>query len=69
MIKFAKPSIDKSVLTKIRNILKSGIFVHGHNTLDFEKKRSNFFKLKSHSILSTASCTSALHLYYISIGI
>ncbi len=69
MIKFAKPSIDKSVLTKIRNILKSGIFVHGHNTLDFEKKLSNFFKLKSHSILSTASCTSALHLYYISIGI
>ena len=41
MIKFAKPSIDKSVLTKIRNILKSGIFVHGYNTLNFEKKLSN----------------------------
>jgi len=69
MIKFAKPSIEKSALTKIRNIFKSGIFVHGFNTLDFEKKLTSFFKLKSCSLLSTASCTSALHLYYISIGI
>ena len=69
MIKFAKPSIDKNVLTKIKDILKSGIFVHGHNTLDFEKKLSNFFGLKSDSILSTSSCTAALHLFYISIGL
>ncbi|MBI29366.1 MAG: hypothetical protein CMI95_05705 [Pelagibacteraceae bacterium] len=69
MIKFAKPSVDKSALGKIKNIFKSGIFVHGYNTLNFERKLSNFFKLKTQSILSTASCTSALHLYYISIGL
>ena len=41
MIKFAKPSVDKSALGKIKNIFKSGIFVHGYNTLNFERKLSN----------------------------
>ncbi len=69
MIKFAKPTVNKNAITKIKDIFKSGIFVHGYNTLEFERKLSKFFKLRKNNVLTTASCTAALHLYYISIGL
>lgn len=69
MIKFAKPSVNKKALSKIRDIFKTGTFVHGPFTKDFENKLSKFFCLTRNNILSTASCTAALHLYYLSINL
>ena len=69
MIKFAKPTVNKKALNKIRDIFRSGTFVHGPFTNDFENKLSSFFNLTKNNILTTASCTAALHLYYLSINL
>ena len=69
MIKFAKPSVNKKALSKIRDIFKTGTFVLGPITKDFENKLSKIFCLTRNNILSTASCTAALHLYYLSINL
>ena len=69
MIKFARPKFNKTVIKKIKSVVDSGVFVHGPKTVEFEKKLSKFFKLKNNNILSTASCTASLHLFYLSIGL
>lgn len=69
MIKFASPKIEKNTLNLFKRIINSGIFVHGKYTNQFEKDLNNFFKLKKHKILTTSSCTAALHLYFLSIGL
>ena len=46
MIKFANPKINKNTLSLFKKIIKSGIFVHGKFTDQFEKNLSNFFSLK-----------------------
>jgi len=69
MIKFARPNVNTQVLSKIREIINKGIFVHGELTNEFEKKLSAFFRLKKNKLLSTSSCTASLHLYYLSIGL
>lgn len=69
MIKFAQPKIGKSTLTKIEKIFKTGHFVHGDFTKIFEKDLAKFFDLKNNQILTTASCTASLHLYYLCIGL
>ena len=43
--------------------------MHGEFTYRFENKLSNFFNLKKNKLLTTASCTAALHLYYLAIGL
>ncbi len=69
MIKFANPKINKNTLNLFKKIIKSGIFVHGKFTDQFEKNLSNFFNLKKNKILTTSSCTAALHLYFLNIGL
>ena len=69
MIKFAKPKIGNSTLLKIAKIFKTGNFVHGDFTKKFEKGLTRFFDLKNKQILTTASCTASMHLYYLSIGL
>ena len=69
MIKFANPKINKNTLSLFKKIIKSGIFVHGKFTDQFEKNLSNFFSLKKNKILTTSSCTAALHLYFLNIGL
>lgn len=69
MIKFAKPLVDKKVISKIKKIIYSGNFVHGIYSKKFEKELSNYFKLKNNYLISTASCTASLHLYYLMIGL
>ena len=69
MIKFAKPQLNKKVINKIKSIIDTGVFVHGPKTFEFEKKLANFFKLKNGNIITTASCTASLHLFYLSIGL
>ena len=69
MIKFAKPKINKNSIFKIKKIFQSGHIIHGEFTKIFENNLSKFFKLKNKQILSTASCTASLHLFYLCIGI
>tara|TARA_Y100000389_G_scaffold202720_1_gene248931 strand:- start:31756 stop:32898 length:1143 start_codon:yes stop_codon:yes gene_type:complete len=69
MIKFARPSVDKKVIFKIKKIIDKGVFVHGDFTEKFEKQLTKYFNLKNNFLLSTASCTASLHLYYMSIGL
>ena len=69
MIKFAKPKIKNSSLSKIKKIFQTGHFVHGDFTKKFEKNLSNFFQLKNKQITTTASCTASLHLFYMCIGL
>ena len=67
LIKFGSPIIDKKEISSVIRVLKSGILVHGRNTLDFEEK----FKKYTDSKYSVAvsSCTAGLHLYYFDLGI
>jgi len=69
MIKFASPKVEKKTLNSFKKILKSGVFVHGKYTEQFEKNLGDFFHLKKNRILSTSSCTAALHLFFLSIGL
>ena len=69
MIKFAKPKINKKSLFKIKKIFQSGQFIHGEFTKRFENNLSKYFKLDNKQLLSTASCTASLHLFYLCIGI
>lgn len=69
MIKFAFPKIKKETLDSFKKIIKSGIFVHGKYTIQFENDLSSFFKLKKKRILTTSSCTAALHLYFLNMGL
>ena len=67
-IKFAKPKVDKKVLKVLKSVLNSGIFVHGKFTKIFENNLEKYFKRKF-KIISTSSCTAAMHLFYLSIGL
>ena len=67
-IKFAKPKVDKKVLKVLKSVLNSGIFVHGKFTKIFENNLEKYFK-KKFKIISTSSCTAAMHLFYLSIGL
>jgi len=69
MIKFAKPIIDQKSLLKIKKIFRTGHFVHGEFTEQFENNLSKFFNLKNKQILTTASCTASLHLFYLCLGL
>ena len=69
MLRFAKPLINLKIINSLKKIIKTGNFLHGEFTNKFEKKLANFFQLKKEKILTTSSCTSALHLYYLSIGL
>ena len=67
-IKFAKPKVDKEVLKVFKSVLNSGIFVHGKFTKIFEDNLKKYFKKES-KIISTSSCTAAMHLFYLSINL
>ena len=67
IIPFGKPIIDKREILAVKKVLKSGIYVHGKKSLEFEKKFSNYTNAK-YSI-SVSSCTAGMHLLYFSLGI
>ena len=66
-IKFGSPIIDKKEISSVIRVLKSGILVHGRNTLDFEEKFRKYTDSK-YSV-AVSSCTAGLHLYYFDLGI
>ncbi len=66
-IKFAKPKVNKKVLKLFKNVLDTGIFVHGEFTKKFEDNLKKYFRTSN--IITTSSCTASMHLFYLSIGL
>ena len=66
-IPFGKPIIDHKEISLVTKILKSGIYVHGPKTKEFEEKFKKFTKSKN--AISVSSCTAGMHLVYFTLGI
>ena len=66
-IPFGKPLIDHKEIGLVTKILKSGIYVHGPKTKEFEEKFKKFTKSKN--AISVSSCTAGMHLVYFTLGI
>ena len=66
-IKFSKPNIFSDDLNLVKKTIKSGWLTHGKNTSKFEEKFKKFTSSK-YSV-TVSSCTAALHLSLIALGI
>ena len=66
-IPFGKPLIDKKEINLVTKVLKSGIYVHGPKSIEFEEKFKKFTKAKN--AVAVSSCTAGMHLFYFSLGI
>ena len=60
MITFGKPIVDTFEIEKVKEVLESGIYVHGSKTQEFEGSFSKKFGYPH--ALSVANCTAGLHL-------
>ncbi len=67
LIPFGKPKISKREFFSVNNVLKSGKYVHGEKTKEFEKLFRNFTKAKN--AVTVSSCTAGMHLFYFNAGI
>ena len=66
-IKFSKPNIFNSDLNLVKSTIKSGWLTHGKNTELFENNFKKFTKSKY--ALTVSSCTAALHLSCLGLGL
>jgi perosamine synthetase len=66
-IPFGRPIISSKEIAAVKKVLKSGVYVHGNQSLKFEKQFKNFTKAKY--AVSVSSCTAGMHLLYFSLGI
>lgn len=66
-IPFGKPIVSNSEFKSVIKVLKSGKYVHGNKTLQFEKSFKKFTKAKY--AVSVSSCTAGMHLFYLSLGL
>ena len=66
-IPFGKPIINKNELKSVLKILKSGIYVHGPKSREFESKFKKLTNAKN--AISVSSCTAGMHLIYFTLGI
>jgi perosamine synthetase len=66
-IPFGKPTIGTAELDAVREVLESGVFVHGPRTEAFEKSFGAW--TGSPHAVSVSSCTAGMHLFYFDSGI
>jgi perosamine synthetase len=66
-IPFGKPLIDNKEIKLVKEVLKSPILTHGEKSIRFENEFAKYNKTKN--CTTTSSCTSALHLSYLAIGL
>ena len=66
-IPFGKPLINKKEIKLVTKVLKSGVYVHGSMSKEFEEKFKSFTKSKY--AVSVSSCTAGMHLIYFCLGI
>ena len=64
---FGKPIVNNSEFGSVLKVLKSGKYVHGKKTIEFEDKFKKFTNSKY--AVSISSCTAGMHLFYLAIGI
>ena len=67
MIKLSKPSIENEEIEAVKNVLLSGQLVHGEECTLFEKELAEY--LNCEDVVLVSSCTAALHLSLIALGI
>ena len=66
-IPFGKPIINYGEFRAVNKVLKSGKYVHGKKSIEFE---NNFkFFTKSKFAVTVSSCTAGMHLFYFINGI
>jgi dTDP-4-amino-4,6-dideoxygalactose transaminase len=66
-IPFGKPIVGKREFAAVLNVLKSGKYVHGSKSVEFEKNFRKFTKSKY--AISVSSCTAGMHLFYFALGL
>ena len=66
-IPFGKPIVSNLEFKSVLKVLKSGKYVHGNKTFEFENSFKKF--TKSNYATSLSSCTAGMHLFYLSIGL
>lgn len=67
MIRLVIPSIEKEDLETVCEVLKSGYLTQGSYVRDFEEAIADYVKTKH--VVAVSSCTAALHLSLLSLGI
>ena len=65
-IPFGKPIVGKNEYLAVLKVLKSGKYVHGPRSKEFEEKFKRFTKAKY--AISVSSCTAGMHLFYFALG-
>jgi len=66
-IPFGKPIVGKKEFAAVSNVLKTGKYVHGPKSAEFEKNFRKFTKSKY--AISVSSCTAGMHLFYFALGL
>ncbi len=66
-IPFGKPIVSNLEFNSVLKVLKSGKYVHGNKSVEFENSFKKFTKAKY--AVSVSSCTAGMHLYYLSLGL
>lgn len=67
LIPFGKPIVNSKEINLVNKVIKSGKYVHGKITEEFEKVFKKFTKSKY--AITVSSCTAGMHLFYLSKGI
>ena len=62
IIPFGKPLINNKEFNAVNKVLKSGKYVHGNKTIEFEELFKSYTKSKF--AVSVSSCTAGMHLFY-----
>ena len=65
ILPFGKPIVSGSEYKSVIKVLKSGKYVHGIKTIEFEQNFKKFTKSKY--AVSISSCTAGMHLFYLSV--
>ena len=66
-INFGKPLIDSREINEVNKVLKSGIYVHGPKSKEFEQSFKKYTGAKD--AITVSSCTAGMHLFYFSLNI
>ena len=66
-IPFGKPLVGKREFAAVSNVLRSGKYVHGPKSKEFEENFKKFTKAKFS--ISVSSCTAGMHLFYFALGL
>ncbi len=65
-IPFGKPCVGKNEFSAVLDVLKTGKYVHGPKSIEFEENFRKFTKAKFS--ISVSSCTAGMHLFYFALG-